>query len=444
MKGFIVASLAIFAIACVNSHPHHQSIDNWQDLKMKKEELKTKLIGMSDDEYVTFRDQHLAKFEDLHAKFEVATPEERQQLIETIKTKIPAPLLAKLANLSAADKSKIFAKVQKFGDMTHEERQQTIDKMRAVFLTRMSQNHESRPQKMPEHVRQQIKNHFESLTPEEQQNLRHKFQHIDSAKPFESARPVLTEEDRMKIRQKFENLTPEQRDEIRRHHNFMQQESVQAEIAAASHHSNNFQQRPAHGSQQWQHQKPQRVISAPLAAPKPAALKINTLPAQVGNQRPAVPVGNQRPVFGNQRPAVPISDNHRPAPIGSGIPNGAQPRPQRHVAAAASSAQDNSRPQRPAHVGIPDSSRPQRPTFIDQQRPAPAGTGTQQFPQRPMRPAPENQNDKSHFQPRFPRQAPVSNSFVRENPNFQPIRTLPIAVTADEWAHHTANKRKNF
>lgn len=60
MKGFIVASLAIFAIACVDSHPHHQSIDNWQDLKTKKEELKTKLIGMSDDEYVTFRDQHLS------------------------------------------------------------------------------------------------------------------------------------------------------------------------------------------------------------------------------------------------------------------------------------------------------------------------------------------------------------------------------------------------
>lgn len=103
-----------------------------------------------------------AKFDQKYAEFEVMTPEEQIQVIEKIKAKLPAPIQEKLAALGDDQNTKIIEKFEKFHALSTEERQVVFQKVFAHVRSMMAQ---------PD-FRQKMKQRFDSLTPEQQEEVK--------------------------------------------------------------------------------------------------------------------------------------------------------------------------------------------------------------------------------------------------------------------------------
>lgn len=155
----------------------------------------------------------------IHEKFESLSPEKRQELKEKI-----VKGRENFAKKSDEEKKEFHEKFQaihaRMSALPEAERQEEIQKLRKehgppAFV-----------KDIPIEIRQQMRAKFESLSPEERQNLInrvHRQRFPDAAFNQAEALPVavnhqmsqLSEEDKQKIRQKFESLTLEQRNEIR-------------------------------------------------------------------------------------------------------------------------------------------------------------------------------------------------------------------------------------
>lgn len=236
MKFLIIASLAL--VAMVGAAP---SKEDWM---VKKNEIREKLSAMTEEErqeeIQKMQIDRLAKFDKFHAKYESMTPEEREQLGNRIKAKLPAPVLEKISKLTDEQKQKIREKVEAFSGMNQEERLAVLEKIQRAKKSRGSA---PKFNQIPEEGRQRMKERFESLSPEERQKLHdvHRQKFADGAVAYGAARQEMSAEDKQKIRDSFAKLTPEQRDEIRKQWHAGQRFPMAPRPAAASAVEENFQ-----------------------------------------------------------------------------------------------------------------------------------------------------------------------------------------------------------
>jgi hypothetical protein len=244
MKTLIIASLAVVAFVCVHGHPTKENF------AAKKAEMREKWAAMSEDERLEAIKKVHEKFENLHEKFESLSLDERKELFAHIQEKLPEPVREHLAKLSDEQKEKMRAAIDKYHKMSDEELLQKIEKYETMRKNKLAREHFK---EMPENIRLEHREKFESLSPEEKQKLhdavhRRRFPDGEGARAYadddeevkEEVKPVeveeekkdevlvkpsrpnyhhkLSEEERKKIRESFEKLTPEQRDELRKHH----------------------------------------------------------------------------------------------------------------------------------------------------------------------------------------------------------------------------------
>jgi len=135
--------IVFVAVACAAAHP--PSMDpSMEPFLAKRIEFQQKLSAMTPEERHNeihrIQLEHLTHFDEAYGKIHAATPEEQRLMIETIKAKLPAPILAKLAALTAEEKLKIRNKIEEFAAMTTEERLVVLAKMHSARRSHIAQS----------------------------------------------------------------------------------------------------------------------------------------------------------------------------------------------------------------------------------------------------------------------------------------------------------------
>lgn len=224
MRSLIVL-VALVAFACAHDHSRGdfdtkraEMREKWQSMTEEERQEKIQSIRNGPAHPHHFKKAPEEVHQKMQEKFAAMTPEERQKLREKITDKVRKDI----STLPEEVQQKILAKFasmkEKFSAMTEDERKAEFEKVRA-------HHSRARPQlkDMPEEVRQRIHEKFASLTPEQRQTI---FQKIhgkpmqDGPTPYEtpvaaSHHPHMNAEDKQKFRERFESMTPEERDQMR-------------------------------------------------------------------------------------------------------------------------------------------------------------------------------------------------------------------------------------
>lgn len=114
------------------SVPHKMTTEE----KQKIRDVMQKIDSMTDEERFNAFD---SKFNDIYSQFEAAAPGEHTALANSLKVKLPAPIRAKLDQLTEEQKLKLRAKIEKYHEMTPEERQAVVSKIHAMHVAKMSE-----------------------------------------------------------------------------------------------------------------------------------------------------------------------------------------------------------------------------------------------------------------------------------------------------------------
>lgn len=182
MKSLVIAA-ALVAFVCAFERPANVR-DRSDRTEAEIAEKREKWNAMTEEERQEIRGQHEKHFngipaeirQKIHEKFESLSPEDRQKLKEAIKER-----KANKGQVSDEEKQKFHQKFQaihaRLSALPEEERQQEIQKLR--------REHGPPPMAMniPVEIRQSMREMFESLSPEQRQNMMnmHRMRFTDNA-----------------------------------------------------------------------------------------------------------------------------------------------------------------------------------------------------------------------------------------------------------------------